>query len=92
MNTKASMIIFISILLTACSNNSGVFRTGENQYEVSTRATWELGGRAGANKMAFEEATAHCEKEGKKLKVLDKSEGYGHFEAGTVDLKFSCES
>ena len=92
MNTKASMIIFISILLTACSNNSGVFRTGETQYEVSTRATWELGGRAGANKMAFEEATAHCEKEGKKLKVLDKSEGYGHFEGGTVDLKFSCES
>lgn len=90
MNTK-TVPPLILLLLTACSNSSGVFRTGENQYELSTRATWEFGGRTGARKMALEEATKYCEKEGKRLNLLDKKEGYGHFEGGTVDLKFGCE-
>ncbi|HDT6077952.1 hypothetical protein NG896_09525 [Aeromonas veronii] len=88
---KKKLIILTPLLLAACSNSSGVFRTGENQYEISTRATWELGGRAGAKKMALEEATAHCQKEGKRLNLLNQSEGYGHFEGGTIDLQFSCE-
>lgn len=89
---KTKILILLSpILLMACSNSSGVFRTGENKYEISTRATWELGGRAGARKMALEEATVHCQNEGRKLKLLEQSEGYGHFEGGTVNLQFSCE-
>jgi len=44
-------------LLVSCASNSGVFRVAENTYQVSTRATWELGGRVGAMRMAMEEAT-----------------------------------
>lgn len=78
-------------LISACSNNSGVFRTGDNQYQVATRATWELGGRAGAKRMALEEATKKCDSLSKQVNVITSVEDYSHFEGGTVELTFSCE-
>lgn len=77
--------------LSACASNSGVFAVGENKYQVATRATWELGGRAGAKRMALEEATRYCEGQKKRLRVANSTERYGHFEGGTVELTFSCE-
>lgn len=85
------LLVICIIFLPACANNSGVFRIGDNQYQVSTRATWELGGRAGANRMALEEATKQCTSLNKALKVINSVEHYGHFEGGTVTLTFSCE-
>lgn len=79
------------MLTAACSNSSGVFQTGPGLYEVSTRATWELGGRAGAKRMALEEATRHCSQQGKALQVENAREAYGHFEGGTVELTFACQ-
>jgi hypothetical protein len=79
------------IALSACASNSGVFRVDDNKYQVATRATWELGGRAGAKQMALEEATRHCDTQKKRLRVLDSKERYGHFEGGTVELTFSCD-
>jgi hypothetical protein len=77
--------------LAACASNSGVFRVDENKYQVATRATWELGGRAGAKRMALEEATRHCDAQKKRLRVLDSKERYGHFEGGTVEMTFTCD-
>lgn len=79
------------VLLAACANRSGVFRVDENTYQVSTRATWEFGGRAGAKRMALEDATRHCDAQRKAVRVIKSTENYGHFEGGTVDLVFSCE-
>lgn len=84
-------IACLAILLTACANSSGVFRVDDNTYQVSTRATWEFGGRAGARRMALDEATRHCEAQRKVLRVIKSSEDYGHFEGGTVDLHFTCD-
>ena len=79
-------------VLVSCASNSGVFRVSENTYQVSTRATWELGGRVGAMRMAMEEATKYCsEHGGKKLKVIKYTDDYGHFQRGIVNLTFSCE-
>ena len=79
------------LFLLACASSSGVFRVDDNTYRISTRATWELGGRAGAMRMAQEEATRHCESQRKVVRVIKSSEDYGHFEGGTVDMTFSCE-
>ena len=77
--------------LMGCATSSGVFQDTSNSYRIATRATWELGGRAGALKMALKEATDFCSKQGATLKVLSSNEDYGHFEGGTVDMRFSCE-
>jgi hypothetical protein len=77
--------------LAGCANNSGVFQVGDHQYQVSTRATWELGGRAGAKRMALEEASKYCGQLGKTVKVISSKEDYNHFEGGTVDLIFDCQ-
>lgn len=80
----------IPFIASACASSSGVFQTDANTYRIATRATWELGGRAGAVKMAMMEATEHCAKSGKTVKVISSEESYGHFEGGRVDLLFSC--
>jgi hypothetical protein len=84
--------IFVGVLLiSGCANNSGAYQVGDNQYQVATRATWEFGGRAGAKRMALEEAKNKCSSLGKTVKVISSVENYGHFEGGTVELTFSCE-
>jgi hypothetical protein len=79
------------VLLSACATSSGVFRVGDGTYRISTRATWELGGRAGAMKMALAEATRFCDACGGTLRIVKSSDHYGHFEGGTVDLTFTCD-
>ena len=79
-----------SQLFIGCASNSGVFQVAPDTYRVATRATWELGGRAGAMRMALEEATQHCSKSGKTVKVMNSSESYGHFQGGRVDMTFTC--
>jgi hypothetical protein len=78
-------------LLASCASTSGVFPVGNGMYRVSTRATWELGGRAGATRMALKEATDYCAAHGGTLRVIKSSGDYGHFEGGTVDLTFTCD-
>ena len=88
---KLATLLTALLLVTACASSSGVFRVDDNKYQITTRATWELGGRAGAMRMALEQATRHCDTQHKALHVLRSSEDYGHFEGGTVDMTFSCE-
>ena len=77
---KRAFICLLLGVLLGCASNSGVFRVGEKTYEVSTRATWEFGGRVGAMRMAMEEATKYCsEHGGKKLHVIKHTDDYGHF-------------
>lgn len=78
------------VLIAGCASTSGVFQVSTDTYRVATRATWELGGRAGALKMALSEATEHCAKSGTVPNVLSTSESYSHFEGGRVDMTFSC--
>ena len=90
-NTKFIFAVVLLLqLLAGCASNSGVFQTAPDTYRVATRATWELGGRAGAMRMALEEATRHCSQTGKTVKVINSSESYGHFEGGRVDMTFTC--
>jgi len=87
-----NLLLAIGIMaLLGCATNSGVFRIDNNVYRISTRATWELGGRAGAMNMALKSATQYCEAQGKVLHVINSEETYGHFEGGRVDMTFSCE-
>ena len=89
---KRIFTLFLVGVLVGCASDSGIFRVGDNTYQVSTRATWELGGRVGAMKMALQEATKYCSDHGgKKLHVIKSTDDYGHFQGGLVNLTFSCE-
>ena len=89
---RSSVFASAAATLVACASSSGVFQDSSNTYRIATRATWELGGRAGALKMALKEATDYCVKQGATLKVIASTEDYGHFEGGTIDMRFTCEN
>ncbi len=92
MDWKRKFSCLLVVVLVSCASNSGVFRASENTYQVSTRATWELGGRVGAMRMAMQEATKYCsEHGGKKLRVIKYTDDYGHFQGGIVNLTFTCD-
>jgi hypothetical protein len=89
---KHIIALLVIGLLVSCASNTGVYRVGENTYQVTTRATWEPGGRVGAMRMAMQEATKFCsEHGGRQLKVIKETDDYGHFQGGIVNLTFSCE-
>jgi hypothetical protein len=85
-------ILFLLACGAGCATNSGVFSVAPDTYRVATRATWELGGVAGATRMALSEATNFCAKKSQSLRVLSNSNSYGHFEGGQVDMTFTCEA
>ena len=89
---RVMLLVVVASLACSCASRSGVFRIDENTYQTSTRATWEFGGRAGAKTMALEEATRYCQSQGKALRIVSSKENYGHFEGGTVDLIFACDT
>ena len=91
LTTRLLLATIAGISLASCATSSGVFRIDENKFRIATRATWELGGRAGANKMALDQATQYCAKQNAFLKVITSVDDYGHFEGGTVEMTFSCE-
>ena len=88
---RALWVLVGAVVLGGCANSSGVFAVGPNRYQISTRATWELGGRAGAQRAALSEATKHCAAQGKGLCTVNSESNYGHFEGGTVTLIFACD-
>ena len=57
MNKSIGLLAIAISTLAACASSSGVFQDSSSSYRVATRATWELGGRAGSVKMALKEAT-----------------------------------
>jgi len=92
------LIIFIWFIRDFSANhgqevpNSGVYRVGENTYQVDTRETSGLGGRIGAMRMAVAEATKYCSAlGGKQLKVIKETDDCGDFQGGIMNLTFSCE-
>lgn len=90
---SVALVVLVSVLtFVGCASNSGVLQVAPDTYRIATRATWELGGRAGALQMALSEANTHCQKMGKVPNVLQSSDSYGHFEGGRVDMTFNCIS
>ena len=85
------LIVIATFALAGCSSNSGAFQIAPGKYRVTTSATWELGGRAGATAMALKEATRHCESLGKTPEVIDEKSAYGHWTGGQVDMTFTCQ-
>jgi hypothetical protein len=89
---KRIITVFVVASLLGCESVSDVRRLSENTYQVSGRATWELGGRVGAMNLAIQQATKYClDRGGKKVKVIRYTDTYGHFEGGIVNLTFTCE-
>jgi hypothetical protein len=89
---RFAVVIASCGLGASCASSSGVFQDSADTYRIATRATWELGGRAGAIKMALKEATEYCAKKNAGLKVISSNGDYSHFEGGTVDMRFRCEN
>lgn len=85
-----AVIAFI-LMLNGCANTSEVFRTSENTFQVTARATWELGGLAASRSMALKAGSTKCESIGKILNVIRTEENYEHFSGGTTVLTFSCK-
>lgn len=73
------ILLSLCIIFSGCANTSEIFRTSENTYQVTARATWELGGKAGARAMALKAASIKCESLDKYLNVISAEEDYGHF-------------
>jgi hypothetical protein len=64
----------IVLLLAGCSTTSGVMESEGGTYLISARASWELGGTAGANSAAYAEAQRFCAVKALRPIVLNASE------------------
>ena len=86
------VLVFASILLAAgCAQSSGVLKQGPDTYTVSTQAAPARGGMPGAKRMAYEEASDHCGKLGREMKVISEAtRRINQFGAGWADLTFRC--
>lgn len=76
--------------LAACAQSSGVLRTGPDTYTIAVHAAPARGGIAGAKKIAYTQASAQCDHEGKQLQTISEQTGHDFPAAGRDELTFSC--
>ena len=62
----------IALALAGCAMHSGVMERHDGTFTVSAFAAPMRGGAAGARAYAFEQAQAHCAKEGKRAVLVEQ--------------------
>lgn len=81
--------------LAACASNSGIIPIGKDTYMASRQAATGFGGSSTLKAEAFQEATAHCIKQGKSLQVVNTQEAQPPYVFGNypkAEVQFMCLS
>lgn len=66
---KSFMAFLTCVLLTACTQSSGVLKMGPDTYSASAAAAPAAGGYSEARRMALTEANQYCAQMGKEILV-----------------------
>ena len=81
-------------LMGGCTTTSGVLPVGNGNFTVTTGASPGAGGLSESKKIAYSEASAYCDKQGKKIAVVNESSipmsFWGDGKANT-SIQFKCE-
>lgn len=80
-------------LLAGCASNSGIIPIGTDTYMVTRQAATGFSGSGTLKAEAFQEANAHCAKEGKALEVVSTQEAQPPFVFGNypkAEVHFKC--
>ena len=79
------MISISAVVLSSCTESTGVLKVGPDAYTVSTHAPSPRGGSVKAQKMALLEADEFCANTGKEILVTDlKTSDF------SADVNFRC--
>lgn len=79
--------------LAGCASNSGITPIGKDTYMVSRQAATGFSGSGTLKAEAFQEANAHCTKEGKTLEVISTQEAQPPYVFGNypkAEVQFKC--
>ncbi len=94
MNQKVALSTLIMlIVISGCASNSGVIPMGEDTYVVSRQAATGFSGSGTLKADAFAEAREFCEKQNKKLQVVNTTEAQPPFIFGNfpkAEVQFMC--
>nr|WP_315256607.1 hypothetical protein [uncultured Duganella sp.] len=92
---KYGITVALVTVLTGCASNSGIIPIGKDTYMVSRQAATGIGGSASLKAEAFQEASAHCIKQGKSLQVVSTQEAQPPYVFGNypkAEVQFMCLS
>ncbi len=81
------------MLVAGCASNSGIIPIGKDTYMVSRQAATGFSGSGTLKAEAFQEASAHCAKQGKSLQVVSTQEAQPPFLLGNypkAEVQFMC--
>jgi len=87
------LIGFVALVLSGCSEKSGVYASGSGTHSITNQAATGLSGKQDIRTNAYKEAAAFCKKQGKDFKVIKIDENEGPYILGKyprVTLQFSC--
>ncbi len=81
------------LLLSGCSEKSGVYASGSGNHSITNQAATGLSGKQDIRTNAYKEAAAFCGKKGKDFVVIRMDENEGPYILGKyprVTLTFRC--
>jgi hypothetical protein len=80
----------IAALIAGCAMSSGVLKTGPDTYTVAVHAAPARGGIAGAKRIAYTQANAECDRQGRQILTVSEETGHDFPAAGRVNITFRC--
>lgn len=91
---KASFLAAFAAIfsLAGCAQNSGVLKMGPDTYSITAGASHARGGMAAAKRMAYSDAAAECQQQGKEFVVISERAAPESWTSGmnNVALDFRC--
>ena len=93
MNKIILVFIGFGLLLSGCSEKSGVYASGSGTHSITNQAATGLSGKQDIRTNAYKEAAVFCKKQGKDFKVIKIDENEGPYILGKyprITLQFSC--
>lgn len=86
------MRYLVVLLLTGCAAASTVRPHGTDGYFINVDDQFGLRSHGSLQDRAIDEATAHCAKQGKKMRIREASSSGSYGMSGTgVNLVFGCQ-
>jgi hypothetical protein len=79
-------------VVAGCAQNSGVLKMGPDTYSVTAGASHGRGGMAEAKRMAYGDAAAECQRQGREFLVIGERATPESWTSGmnNVALDFRC--
>jgi len=92
MENKIKIVIFLSIILSACTSSTGIVKDGKDAFRIMITGDTGFTNSGSLQKKAYRDASNHCSSKGKIMETIEMDSKQARPLGGWPEatLRFRC--